>query len=48
MLNMRPGVTETRINAESLYLPSEESHPASPTHMALANKWLILACAMTR
>lgn len=47
-LNMCPGVTGTRINAESLYLPSEETHPASPTHMALANKWLTLACAVTR
>lgn len=47
-LNMCPGVTGTRINVESLYLPSEETHPASPTHMALPNKWLILACAVTR
>lgn len=41
-----PCVTGTRINVESLYLPSEETHPASPTHMALANKWPILACAV--
>lgn len=47
-LNMCPGVTGTRINAESLYLPSEETHPASPTHTTLVNKWPILACAVTR
>lgn len=32
----------------TLFTERKERHPASSTHMALANKWPILACAVTR
>lgn len=47
-LNMHPSVTGPRINAESLYLLSKDTHPACPNHMALASKWPVLVCAVTR
>lgn len=47
-LNMHPSVTGPRINAESLYLLSGDTHPASPANMALASKWPVLVCAVTR